>query len=312
MSADRFKPLLDREFLKGLLHYEYLDYQNGGHDEALKQRLSDWAMRELKRETQAEASFVGRFFVETWGYREDGKGGDSFNLHPKFPIPGAGQTGNRGEADLGIGVFGAGRPEIPQVVCEFKDVKSGLDKPQNRKGNNRSPVMQARDYLWNARRNLRGNEAVQPRFVIVTDMDEFRLYRWDGFPDRYLRFRINPDNQADFIRDAMGGPSLLGDDEAARFERFLFWRLFQADMLLSDAGRTQLERLIARPRKEARRRFLRRISSLSRNADPRDPAASAGARHKGRRCAAGTEAARPVDLRDVRRGHGPARRIPAE
>jgi hypothetical protein len=246
MSIDRFKPLLDREFLKGVLHYEYVDYQDEGHDEVLKQRLSNWATRELKRETQAETSFVGRFFVETWNYREDGQGEETFNLHPKFPISGAGQTGNRGEADLGIGVFGAGRAEVPQVVCEFKDMKSELDKPQNRKGNNRSPVMQARDYLWNARRNLRGNEAVQPRFAIVTDMDEFRLYRWDGFPDRYLRFRINPDGQADFLRDAMGGASLLGDDEASRFERFLFWRLFRPDMLLSDAGRTQLERLIAR------------------------------------------------------------------
>lgn len=150
MSIDRFKPLLDREFLKGVLHFEFVDFKNGGHDEILKQRLADWAGRELKRETQAETSFIGRFFVETWGYSEDGKGAKTFNLHPKFPIAGAGQSGNRGEADLGIGTFGTGRAEIPQVVCEFKDMKSGLDRPQNRKGNNRSPVMQARDYLWNA------------------------------------------------------------------------------------------------------------------------------------------------------------------
>jgi hypothetical protein len=246
MTMGRFKPLLDREFLKGVLHYEFVDYSNDGHDDILKQRLANWAARELKRETQAEASFVGRFFVETWGYVEDGKGTAAFNLHPKFPISGAGQTGSRGEADLGVGIFGAGRPEIPQLVCEFKDMKSGLDKPQNRKGNNRSPVMQARDYLWNARRNLRGNEPVQPRFALVTDMDEFRLYRWDSFPDRYLRFRINPNSQADFLRDSMGGGSLLGDDEASKFDRFLFWRLMRPDMLLSDAGRPQLERLIAR------------------------------------------------------------------
>jgi hypothetical protein len=246
MTVDRFKPLLDREFLKGELWYEFLDYQKNGTDEVLKQRLSNWGTRELKRETQAEASFIQRFFVESWGYGEDGQGKETFNLHPKFPIAGAGQTGSRGEADLGIGVFGGGRAEIPQVICEFKDMKSGLDKPQNRKGNNRSPVMQARDYLWNARRSLWGNEPVQPRFAIVTDMDEFRLYRWDSFPDRYLRFKINPDAQADFLRDQMGGATLLGDSEASQFDRFLFWRLFQPDMLLSDAGRTQLERLIAR------------------------------------------------------------------
>ena len=31
---------------------------------------------------------------------------------------------------------------------------------------------------------------------------------------------------------------MLGDDEEERFDRFLFWRLFQPDMLLSEAGRT--------------------------------------------------------------------------
>lgn len=246
MAADRFKPLLDRDFLKGELWYEFLDYQSQGHDQALRQRLSNWASREIKRETQAEASFVSRFFVENWGYREDGQGDETYNLHPKFAIAGAGQTGNRGEADLAVGAFGAGKPVIAQVVCEFKDMKSGLDKSQNRKGNNRSPVIQARDYLWNARRSLWGNEPVQPRFAIVTDMNEFRLYRWDGFPDRYLRFQIKANAQTDFLLDPMGGTSLLSDDEAAMFDRFLFWRLFKPDMLLSDAGRTRLERMIAR------------------------------------------------------------------
>jgi hypothetical protein len=246
LTTDRFKPLLDREFLKGELWYQFLDYQTQGHDDALKQRLADWATRELKRETQAEASFIQRFFVETWGYREDGQGAETFHLHPKFPIAGAGQTGSRGEADLGIGTFGIGRPDVAQLVCEFKDMKSGLDKAQNRKGNTRSPVMQARDYLWNARRSLRGNEPVQPRFAIVTDMDEFRIYRWDSFPDRYLRFRINPETQPDLLLGSMGRASLLGGDDDSQFDRFLFWRLFRPDMLLRDAGRTQLERLIAR------------------------------------------------------------------
>jgi hypothetical protein len=93
VTVDRFKPLLDREFLKGELWYQFLDYQNEGNDTALMRRLSDWATRELKRETQAEASFVQRFFVETWGYQDDGQGAETFHLHPKFPIAGAGQTG---------------------------------------------------------------------------------------------------------------------------------------------------------------------------------------------------------------------------
>ena len=237
MTPDRFKPLLDREFLKGELAYEFADYRAGAVDDGLRTRLANWATREVKRETQAEGSFIQRFFVETWGYRDDGTGVDTFNLHPKFSISGAGQTGFRGEADLAIGNFGKGNPAIPQIVCEFKDIKSGLDAPQNRKGNNRSPVYQARDYLWNARRGLFGNEPVQPRFAIVTDMDEFRLYWWDHFPDRYLRFKISRG-------DLFNPVTLLGEDEESLFDRFLFWRLFRPNMLLSEAGRTRFERLI--------------------------------------------------------------------
>lgn len=246
MTPDRFKPLLDREFLKGELHYEYVDYCEDGRDAELHERLAKWSKRELKRETQAEGSFVQRFFVETWGYRDDGTGADHFQLYPKFPITGAGQTGNVGEADLAIGSFAGGRPPIPQVVCEFKGIRSALDKPQNRKGNPRSPVYQARDYLWNARRGLFGNEPVQPRFAIVTDMDEFRLYWWDHFPDRYLRFKISDG-------DLFNPTTLLGHDEEARFDRFLFWRLFRPDMLLSEAGRTRFERFIEKQGKVERK-----------------------------------------------------------
>ena len=246
MSMERYKPLLDRDFLKAELTYEFVDYKASGEDQRLLDRLTAWSRRELKRETQAEGKFVQAFFEETWGYKADGTGADTFQLFPKFPIAGAGQTGNRGEADLAVGHFTASKQQIPQVVCEFKDIKSALDAPQNRKGNNRSPVMQARDYLWNARRGLFGNEPVQPRFAIVTDMDEFRLYWWDNFPDRYLRFTINKPSL--FAQATM----LDGGDEAL-FDRFLFWRLFRPDMLLSDAGRTRLERLIEKQGKESKR-----------------------------------------------------------
>ncbi len=246
MTPDRYKPLLDRDFLKSQLDYEYRDYVTSSEDDILLARLNGWAQRLLKRESQAEGSFTERFFKETWGYLPDGIGAASFQLWPKFPIAGAGQTGNRGEADLAVGQFGNGKPAIPQIVCEYKDIRSGLDKPQNRKGNNRSPVFQARDYLWNARRGLFGNEPVQPRFAIVTDMDEFRLYWWDGFPERYLRFKITQG-------DLFNTETLLGTDEGSRFERFLFQRLFRPDMLLSDAGRTRLERLIEKQGKESKR-----------------------------------------------------------
>lgn len=246
MTIERYKPLLERDFLKAELHYEFDDYKASGEDDALLARLRQWSTRELKRETQAEASFVRRFFAETWGYVEDGSGSERFNLYPRFPIKGAGQSGNRGEADLALGNFDAARDQTPQVVCEFKDIKSALDAPQNRKGNNRSPVMQARDYLWNARRGLFGNEPVQPRFAIVTDMDEFRLYWWDNFPDRYLRFAIGK-------TDLFAQATLLDTGAEAQFDRFLFWRLFKPDMLLSEAGRPRLERLLEKQGKAARK-----------------------------------------------------------
>jgi len=66
--TDRFKPLLDRQFLKAELDYEFRDYLASGEDERLNHRLEQWAKRELKRETQAEGSFVQRFFIETWGF----------------------------------------------------------------------------------------------------------------------------------------------------------------------------------------------------------------------------------------------------
>ncbi|MCA1748607.1 MAG: N-6 DNA methylase, partial [Sphingomonadales bacterium] len=143
--------------------------------------------------------------------------------------------------------FGQNEPNIPQVVCEFKGFKSGasLDDPQPRKGNTRSPVKQALDYLAYARRGLFGNEPVLPRYTIVTNMEEFRLYWFDRAPERYLRFSITGGDLFNTI-------TLLGADEEAQFDRFLFWRLFQPDMLLSSAGRTQLERLIEKQGKAER------------------------------------------------------------
>ena len=244
MTIDRFKPLLDRSFLRGALEYEFQDYMSNGQDAPLLERLNDWLKRELTMETKAQESFTQRFFVETWGYRQDGTGSPTFHLEPQFEIAGAGQTGGKGKADLGIGLFGDGRPKIPQIVCEFKDIRSGLDNKQNRKGNNRSPVQQAQDYLWGARRGVALNAPVQPRFAIVTDMNEFRLYWSEDMPERYVRFKVgNLKQQLEF--DDI--PALAeGTSEEAQFDRFLFWYLFQPSMLLSDAGRTRLERLVER------------------------------------------------------------------
>src|SRR5208282_1102717 len=83
-----------------------------------------------------------------------------------------------GEADLALGWFRGRRDSIPQVLCEFKGIRSKLDAKQNRKGSTRSPVEQCLNYVRGARRGLFGNEPVQPGWGLVTDMNEFRLYWW--------------------------------------------------------------------------------------------------------------------------------------
>ncbi len=149
-----------------------------------------------------------------------------------------------GAADLALGWFRDRPDATPQVLCEFKDIRSTLDAKQNRKGSTRSPVQQCLNYVRGARKGLYGNEPVQPWWGLVTDMNEFRLYWWDRAPQEYLRFVIRR-------RDLLDGAYDLRTDggeyaEDARFDRFLFWRLFKRDILISQAGRPPLLRLIER------------------------------------------------------------------
>lgn len=240
--AEPFKPLLENTFLRSEFAAEYDIYKARDDDAALLDRLRGWNRRKIRGEAEIEAAFIGRFFEDTWGYRPDGHG-DHWTLQQQFAVPGAGAGGQGGSADLALGHFGEGGTTVPQVLCEFKGVGRDLDKPQQRKGNSRSPARQALDYLIFARRGLFENAAVLPRFALVTDMNEFRLYWYDRAPQSYLSFRITAPDQGGLFD---GGPSLLGDREEDRFARFLFWRLLRPDMLLSDYGRTRLERLIER------------------------------------------------------------------
>ena len=109
--------------------------------------------------------------------------------------------------------------------------------PPARKGNTRSPVKQCQDYIAGARRGLFGNEPVLPWWGVVTDMNEFRLYWWDRMPQSFLRFTLATPGML---------PDLLTDDRDARFDRFLFARLFHRNQLLSVGGPPSLLRLIAR------------------------------------------------------------------
>jgi hypothetical protein len=240
--AEPLRPLLERSFLASEFAAEFEAFKDGREESALLARLRAWDARTIRGESEIEAAFIGRFFEDTWGYRPDGHS-PNWTLQQQFAVPGAGAGGQGGSADLALGLFGEGGTTIPQVLCEFKGVGADLDRPQPRKGNTRSPARQALDYLVYARRGLFDNAAVLPRFALVTDMNQFRLYWYDRAPQSYLAFRIKAPDQAGLFET---GGSLLGEREQDRFDRFLFWRLFRADMLLSEYGRTRLERLIER------------------------------------------------------------------
>jgi hypothetical protein len=234
-----YQPLFPEALLASRWSKEYESFRGSLAETSLLKRLSDWAEKSLQKETAAEGAFVGSFFKQTWGYVAAGEGArnEGYTCEAQYAVKRSGQAGGTGIADLALGYFErAGVSATPQVICEFKDVRSGLDKPQNRKGNDRSPVKQCADYLKEAANELYGTEPIQPSWGIVTDMNEFRLYWRKKMPAEYQRF---------LIKGAMGEEnSLLGDSEGSRFQRFLFWKLFQKDMLLTTGGASPLERIL--------------------------------------------------------------------
>lgn len=154
--VDLHRSFISKSFLRSVWALEYEAFKGSIEETALVKRLQTWAARKDLRETSAEAAFIQEFFHDTWGYEQSGQlgsGAGEFTLWPKFPIAGAGEKGGVGAADLAIGLFrNDEKNPTPQVLCEFKDIRSDLDAPQKRKGNNRSPVRQCLDYLSYARR----------------------------------------------------------------------------------------------------------------------------------------------------------------
>ena len=234
------QPLFTDTFLAAHWSAEWADFRGSATEAALLHRLEDWAGKKPQKESAAESAFLNLFFKETWGYRAAGEGAkaEGHTCEPQFAIKYAGEGGGTGIADLALGYFD--HPHIvstPQVLCEFKGIHAGLDKPQRRKGNDRSPVKQCADYLKGAAHGLYGNESIQPTWGLVSDMNEFRLYWRNKLPAQYQRFIIRP-----AMTDA--AVSLLGKDDAAAFQRFLFWKMLQPKMLLTTGGPSPLEKLL--------------------------------------------------------------------
>lgn len=235
-----YQTLLADNYLRAVFDKEFRTFKGSAAEKELITRLEKWSKKQFQKETSAEAAFINVFFEETWGYVPSGKthGGHGYSCYPQFPIAGAGAGGGVGEADAALGVFDTkGIPETPQVLCEFKDVRSNLDGPQKRKGNNRSPVKQCADYLREAMKPLFGNEAIQPTWGIVTDMNEFRLYWRNTMPSQFQRFIIKKATTDE-------GIALLGDEESNSFQRFLFVTLFRAESLLTKGGASALLKLL--------------------------------------------------------------------
>jgi hypothetical protein len=237
------QPLFPEAFLASRWANDYRSFTGSAVEAELLKRLRDWAAKKPQKETAAEGAFVGLFFKQTWGYQAAGEGvkDNGHTCEPQYAVKRAGQGGGTGVADLALGHFDRkGVAATPQVLCEFKDVRSGLDAPQSRKGNDRSPVKQCADYIKEASSALYGNEPIQPTWGFVSDMNEFRLYWRNKMPAQYQRFILKP-TLAD-RRD--GAVSLLDEGDGASFQRFLFWKTFQRDMLLTTGGPSPLEKLL--------------------------------------------------------------------
>lgn len=238
---DDQRSFISRSFLQSNLDFEFRAYVDEGRDADVLAKLKSWNDRVKQSETQAEGAFAQTFFEELWGYGQTGRALiDDHTINAKFSIANAGASGGKGIADLALGWFRGRDDAVPQVLCEFKDIKSGLDAKQNRKGANFTPVEQCLNYVRSARKNMFGNEPVQPWWALVTDMNEFRLYWWDRVP-QHLKFTISIKNKDLFVKH-----DLLSESDDAQFDRFLFLKLFQRNMLISESGRPALWRLTER------------------------------------------------------------------
>ena len=238
IMLDSLNAFLTPTFLRSVWSADYEAFKGSAAEAKLHATLRRWAARTDLGETGAEPAFIEEFFRGIWHYAQPGQegAGEGYTLHPQFNVSGAGAGGGTGRADAALGYFD-GKGGIPQVLCEYKSIKSALDADQKRKNNTRSPVRQALDYLSQARKGMIGSEPRVPTWAFVSDMNEFRLYWYDRGDRQHVGFVIRP-------RTLFDGAGLLAESDAARFDRFLFGKLFHRDTLLTQGGASVLLSLI--------------------------------------------------------------------
>ena len=243
---DDSRSFISRAYLQSIYDIEFKIYREDGRDIELLERLKAWDARTRQTETQDESAFITTFFDELWGFEASGRrAGDGYTIIPKLGVTGAGARGGAGEVDVALGWFKNKADAVPQVLCEFKDIRSGLDAKQNRKGSNLTPVEQCLNYVRGARHNQFGNEAVQPWWGLATDMNEFRLYWWDRAPREFVKFTIRRKKESS-QQELFEQRDLLSDGLESQFDRFLFSKLFHRDMLIANSGRPALWRVVER------------------------------------------------------------------
>ncbi|MCX4242868.1 Eco57I restriction-modification methylase domain-containing protein [Paraliomyxa miuraensis] len=186
--------------------------------------------------TVTHRAFVDDFLQATWGYRLGGRGdaGRGYTLQQPYGVENDGHDGVIGEAAFALGHFGRGeRGGIPQVVGKVEADRSGLDLGHGGR-HRRSLVDRCFDTLREARAGP--SSRVLPTWAFVSDMNEFRLYVY-GNRSQYQRFVITP---------PVGDPAvaLIDDSDEAAFQRFVFARIFHADVLLAECGKSPLEKLL--------------------------------------------------------------------
>jgi hypothetical protein len=235
----RVLPLFSEDYVLSHFAQDFSQFCESGADEGIFETLNAWANRDSRlSETQLESGLLNKFFRELWGYVGSGETpGKDYTLSPRHAIAGASVNGNTGIADLALGCFGGPSLAVPQVLAEFKDVRSGLDAPQRRKGTSRTPVKQMFDYLRCAFDRTDPRSPLRPTWGIVTDMNEFRLYHRALGEAQYQRFVIRTRSGDDVV-------SLLDDSEQGRAQRFLFSLILHQNMMISAADKPMLEQLL--------------------------------------------------------------------
>jgi hypothetical protein len=110
---------------------------NSPAEAALFERLNRWAERTNLKETSAEAAFIESSFAIRGATFQSGQAGSEAGLlsgrNSRSLAPA--RTVGPARRDLAVGYFKKDDPSpIPQVLCEFKDIRSGLDADQNGRG----------------------------------------------------------------------------------------------------------------------------------------------------------------------------------